>query len=199
VLARGETPANTTGEVVHAGRLQAEGNAQQIVPVFGDCRFAIEEHQRSKAGLKAHAQFVLGGSEACDELDASSLEIAEEPVLACIAPVPRPASVPPTAVRTVEGEVVDLHRRSDVTTTPLRCCSLRKGASGESAGRRPDHERGGRRRGWLLGHASDSQVCLQVSADQAGSKHTRDACNRGKGGPPPDTARTPDGRRCRGA
>jgi hypothetical protein len=60
-------------------------------------------------------RFIPGGSEAGDELDASSLGIAEEPVLACIAPVQRPASVPPTAVRTLEGEVVDLRRRTGVT------------------------------------------------------------------------------------
>jgi hypothetical protein len=37
--------------------------------------------------------------------------------------------------------------------------------------------------GWLLGHASDSQVWLQVAADQAGSEHTGDSRERGKPGP----------------
>jgi hypothetical protein len=40
----------------------------------------------------------------------------------------------------------------------------------ETRGSRPDRERGRRRRGWLLAHASESQVRLQVVADQAGSK-----------------------------
>jgi hypothetical protein len=35
---------------------------------------------------------------------------------------------------------------------------------------------------WLLAHASESQVRLQVGADQTGSKHTGDSRNRGKGG-----------------
>jgi len=48
---------------------------------------------------------------------------------------------------------------------------------------RPDQQRCARRRGWLLGHARDSQVCLRLAADQTGSKHIVDACNRGKAGP----------------
>jgi hypothetical protein len=49
---------------------------------------------------------------------------------------------------------------------------------------RPDRERGRRRRGWLLAHASESQVRLQVVADQAGSKHPGDSRNRGIAGQP---------------
>jgi hypothetical protein len=47
---------------------------------------------------------------------------------------------------------------------------------------RPDRERGRRWPGWLLAHASESRVRLQVAADQAGKKHTGDSGNRGKGG-----------------
>ena len=87
------------------------------------------------------ARLVLGGSETGDELDASFLEIAEE--RACRdRSVQRPASVPPTAGRTAEREVVDRPRRSGVTATPTRCCSPRKGPSRETAGRRPLQQRG---------------------------------------------------------
>src|SRR5581483_10876898 len=43
----------------------------------------------------------------------------------------------------------------------------------------PDRERGRRRQRWLLARASESQVRLQVVADQAGSKHAGDSRNRG--------------------
>ena len=46
---------------------------------------------------------------------------------------------------------------------------------------RPDRERGRRRRGWLLAHASESEVRLQFVTDQAESKHTGDSRNRGSG------------------
>ena len=62
---------------------------------------------------------------------------------------------------------------------------------------RPDRERGRRRRAWLLAHASESQVRLQVVADQAGGKHTGDSRNRDKGGQPAWRITTPD-RRGRG-
>ena len=65
--------------------------------------------------------------------------------------------------------------------------------SGATAGR-PDRERGWRRRGWPLAHASESQVRLQVASDQAGSKHTGDFRNRGKGGQPVSPITTPDRR-----
>src|ERR1700733_13216484 len=45
---------------------------------------------------------------------------------------------------------------------------------------RPDRERGRRRRGGLLAQASESEVRLQVVADQAGGKHTGDSRNRGQ-------------------
>ena len=56
---------------------------------------------------------------------------------------------------------------------------------------RPDRERGRRRRGWLLAHASESEVRLQFVADQAGSKHIGDSRNRGKGGQPVWRSRRP--------
>jgi hypothetical protein len=59
---------------------------------------------------------------------------------------------------------------------------------------RPDRERGWRRRRWPLAHASESQVRLQVVADQTGSKHTGDSRNRGKGGQPVSPITTPDRR-----
>ena len=40
-------------------------------------------------------------------------------------------------------------------------------------------------------------VRLQMTADLAASKHIRDSRKRGKAGPPAETARAPDGRRCR--
>jgi hypothetical protein len=51
--------------------------------------------------------------------------------------------------------------------------------------------------GWLLARARESQVRLQVSADLAGSKHTGDSRNRGKGEQPAWPITTPD-RRGRG-
>lgn len=57
------------------------------------------------------------------------------------------------------------HRR------PARCCSSTGEASRESGGRRPEHQRRGRRRPLLLRFASDSEVRLQVAADRASSKH----------------------------
>jgi hypothetical protein len=51
---------------------------------------------------------VPSGSDAGHELDASSVGIAEETLLAGIEPIQRPASAPPTAVRAGEGEVVNL-------------------------------------------------------------------------------------------
>jgi hypothetical protein len=47
----------------------------------------------------------------------------------------------------------------------------------ETARARRDPQRGGRRRGWLLGHTNESQVRLQIAADQAGSNHTGDCRN----------------------
>jgi hypothetical protein len=59
---------------------------------------------------------------------------------------------------------------------------------------RPHRERGRRRRGWLLAHASESGVRLPVVADQAGSKRTGDSRNRGKEGQPVWPITTPDRR-----
>jgi hypothetical protein len=54
-------------------------------------------------------------------------------------------------------------------------------ASGESKAlqSRPDRERGRRRRGWLVAHASESQVRLHAVADQAASKFGGDSRDRG--------------------
>jgi len=49
----------------------------------------------------------------------------------------------------------------------------------------------------LLAHVRESQVRLRVVADQAGSKHTGDSRNRGKGGQPAWPITTPD-RQARG-
>jgi len=64
--------------------------------------------KRRRFGLAEISGLVLGASEAGDERDASYLRIAAELVLARVLPTQRPASVLPTAVRTAEGEVVDL-------------------------------------------------------------------------------------------
>jgi hypothetical protein len=66
----------------------------------------------------------------------------------------------------------------------------------ETSPDRPDQQRGGRRLGWLLGHASESQVRLQVAVDQAGSKHTGDYRNPGEAGLRPGRSRRRGGRRC---
>ena len=62
------------------------------------------------SSLPAHArpQLVLGGSEARDEHDASSLEIAEEPLLATIAQISAAGKRASPAARPVEAEVVGL-------------------------------------------------------------------------------------------
>jgi hypothetical protein len=72
-----------------------------------------------------------------------------QPVLAAIARSQRPASIVQAAARAAEGEVVNL-RHNSVTARLARCRSLRKGASRESAGRRPKHRRG-KWRCWLSG------------------------------------------------
>ncbi len=118
-----------------------------------------------KAGVSSRrstslSKIVLGGSETGDERDASSRGIAEEPVLAGVGPIQRPASVLPTAVRAVEAEVIRLRHLSRITARPARCCSLRERASRKSAGRRPSRPRGRRRRGRFHLRTSDSQrVC----------------------------------------
>jgi hypothetical protein len=53
----------------------------------------------------------------------------------------------------------------------------------------PIRQRRGRRRRWLLRHASERQVRLQFAADRAASKHFRDSRNRGKAGPRTDRSR----------
>ena len=80
---------------------------------------------------------VRGNSDAGDELDGSSLGIAEERVLARTAPIQQPASIVPIAVRAAEEEAVNLRHLSSVTARTAGYCSLRKGGSRESAGRRP--------------------------------------------------------------
>jgi len=62
-------------------------------------------------------EIVEGSGDAGDERDASSLGIAEEPVLAGIAPIQRPANILPTAVRAAVGEVVDLPHLGSVTAS----------------------------------------------------------------------------------
>ena len=52
-------------------------------------------------------------------------------------------------------------------------------------------ERGRRRCGWLLRHASEGRVRLQVVADRAASKHVGSSRNRGKGGQPVWRSRRP--------
>jgi hypothetical protein len=89
-------------------------------------------------------------------------------------------------------------RRTPPRPTPRGCaiptCGCRLKLRRRSL---PQRTRGRRRRGWLLAHASESEVRLQFVADQAGSKHTGDSRNRGKGGQPVWPITTPD-RRGRG-
>jgi hypothetical protein len=73
-------------------------------------------------------QLVPSSSDAGDESDASSLGLAEEPVLAGIVPIQRPAGVAPTAARAGDGEVVNLGDLSIVTARPARCRSSRNEA-----------------------------------------------------------------------
>ena len=70
---------------------------------------------------------VRGNSDAGDELDGSSLGIAEERVLARTAPIQQPASIVPIAVRAAEEEAVNLRHLSSVTARTAGYCSLRKG------------------------------------------------------------------------
>jgi hypothetical protein len=79
---------------------------------------------------------VLGGSEAGDERDASSLGIAEAPVFAAVGPIQRPASILPTAVRAAEAGVIRLRHVSRITAGSAGCWSSRKRATRKSAGRR---------------------------------------------------------------
>jgi hypothetical protein len=75
------------------------------------------------------------------------------------------------------GWLFDLHFRSaNPNATPDVVVGL------APAGR-PDQQRGGRRLGSLVGHASNSQVCVRLAADQAGSKHVGESRNRAKAGP----------------
>ena len=57
------------------------------------------------------------------------------------------------------------------------------------AGCRPIQQRRRPRRGWLLGHASDSQVRLQAAAERAASKHIGNSRNRGNAGRRPGRSR----------
>ena len=69
-------------------------------------------------------EIVEGSNDAGHELDASPLGIAEETLLAGNVPIQPPASVPPTAVRAGEGEVVKLLRHlGSLSATPARWCS----------------------------------------------------------------------------
>ena len=59
----------------------------------------------------------------------------------------------------------------------------------ESAAARPDQQRGGRRRGWLLAHASESQVRLQVAADQGREQAPATPATAANEGREPDRSR----------
>ena len=95
------------------------------------------QHRRASHPQTPTARSGLGGSETGDERDASSLGIAEGPLLAGVGAIQRPASVLPTAVRAAEAEVIRLRHVSSITTRSARCWSSRKRPSPKSAGRRP--------------------------------------------------------------
>ena len=90
--------------------------------------------------------------------------------------------------------------------TRRRRWSGRKGAELAAACRgrkdtprfRPEHQRRGRRRRWLLPCASDSEARLQVAADRTGSKHIGGFRIAERGGPAcaGHGGRSVDGRRC---
>ncbi len=76
--------------------------------VASDRSAASPLHQAEQAPAavgSALSQLDPSGSEAGDEGGGSSLGIAEEPVLARVAPIQRPASILPAAVRPAESEV----------------------------------------------------------------------------------------------
>jgi hypothetical protein len=98
--------------------------------------------RRPAAAGRRRLVFVPSSSDTGHELDASSLGIAEEALVAGIVPIQPPASVAPTAVRAGEGEVVKLRHLSSVTARPTRCRSSRKEASRDSGGPRPNRQRG---------------------------------------------------------
>jgi hypothetical protein len=85
----------------------------------------------------SHLLLVPSSSDAGHELDASSLGIAEETLLAGIMLIQSPASVPPSAVHASEGEVVNLRHAGNITASPTRCRSSRMEASRDSAVVRP--------------------------------------------------------------
>jgi AAA ATPase domain len=66
-------------------------------------------------------RFVRGGSETSAERDASSLGIAEEPVLADVGPIQWPASILPRALRAAEAERPRLRHLSRVTGRSAGC------------------------------------------------------------------------------
>jgi len=70
----------------------------------------------------------LGGSETGHELDASFLGSAEEPVIAGVASIHRPASVLLIADRAAEAEVTRRRHVSRITARSARCWSSRKRA-----------------------------------------------------------------------
>jgi hypothetical protein len=96
----------------------------------------------------------LGHKVILDPYPQSHNASSAQPVLPGIARSQRPASIVQTAARAAE-EVVNLPH--NCVTRPARCRSSRKGASRESAGRRPKHRRG-QWRGWLFPHRGKAVV-----------------------------------------
>ena len=81
------------------------------------------------SSLPAHAllPIVPSSSDADDELDAPSLEIAEEPALACDHANSAARRHPADCFCAAEGEVVNLSHLSGATASAARCCSSREG------------------------------------------------------------------------
>lgn len=80
---------------------------------------------------------------------------------------------PPVACHPAGGQLHALLRPPGHAKHLLRldCCIPPKDQPGRTIPVRPSHQRRGRRRRWLLRHASGSHVRLQVSVNRAASKH----------------------------
>ena len=123
---------------------------------------------------------VLGGSETGDKRDASSLGIAEEPVLAGVAPIHRRASVLLTSVRAAEAEVMRRrHLRAASPRGRRRCCIERRPRPSVVGDLRCAREDGQRRRpaGGVDTDACrcEDRVGLLVDCDGARRARDRDA------------------------
>ena len=127
--------AETPGEASSVGKDSFMSEAAQIARALAremrSCRavapspgaIATTRCSASRASSRVVSMLLLvrGGSETSAERDASSLGIAEEPVLADVGPIQWPASILPTALRAAEAERPRLRHLSRVTGRSAGC------------------------------------------------------------------------------